>query len=451
MSAPAAPTTSGPSPTGLLERLGLHRPELRAWAMYDWANSVFMTTVVLVFPIYFAKVAAAGLPPEVASERFAWSTTLSLVLVALVSPVLGAFADITAAKKKMLAVTVMFGAAATALLFTVGPGEWRSGLLLFVLGNIGVSASFVFYESLLPHIASEGEIDRVSTAGYAIGYVGGGVPLALNLLWIQSPSSWGFADAGSATRFAFLVAALWWLVFSIPLFLRVPEPPSRRERGETERESPWRAAFGRLGGTFRELRGYRQAFLLLLAFLLYNDGIQTIIRMATPYGTEIGLSQGAMIGALVMVQFVAVPFAFLFGGLARWLGVKTTLFIPIAVYVIITVLAYRMRTARDFYVLAFLVATVQGGSQAISRSVFATMIPRHASAEFFGFWSVFEKFAGILGPAVFASVIAATGSSRPAILAIVVFFVAGGTILAFVDVAEGRARAREAEARLDAA
>lgn len=432
---------------GLLARLGLHRPELRAWALYDWANSVFMTTIIQVFPIYFTTVAAADLTEEDASFRFATATTVAMTIVAFLAPILGAIADHAGAKKKMLAASLAFGVLTTALLFFVSRGDWVLGLVLFILGNIGVTASFVFYESLLPHIASEDEIDRVSSAGYAVGYLGGGLLLVVNLLWIQKPELFGFADGESATRWSFLSAALWWLVFSIPLFRRVPEPPRRLETDETAGGGHLRGAFTRLGETLRELRGYKQAFLLLVAFMLYNDGIQTIIRMGTAYGTEVGIAQGSLIAAIVMVQFVGIPFAFLFGTLAEVLGVKRALFIPVAVYVTIPVQAYFMTTARDFFILAFMVATVQGGSQALSRSLFATMIPRHKSAEFFGFFGVFEKFAGVLGPAVFAAGISATGSSRPAILAIIVFFVLGGALLLRVDVEEGRRAAREAERR----
>jgi UMF1 family MFS transporter len=242
-------------------------------------------------------------------------------------------------------------------------------------------------------------------------------------------------------------AALWWLGFSIPLFRRVPEPPHVADAGPRPPGGPLRVAAIRLRESVRDLRSYPQAFLLLVAFVLYNDGIQTIIKMATMYGTALGISQGALIGALVMTQFVGVPFSFLFGSLAERLGPKRSVFIAIGVYVGITVLAYQMTTATEFFVLAFLVATVQGGTQALSRSLFATMIPRYKSAEFFGFYGVFDKFGGIFGPALFAAVIRATGSSRPAILAIVVFFVAGAALLYFVDVEAGRRAAREAEER----
>ncbi|HET6897937.1 MAG TPA: MFS transporter, partial [Vicinamibacteria bacterium] len=353
-------------------------------------------------------------------------------------------------KKKMMAVTVVLGVLVTACLYFVGRGDWKLGLALFIFGNIFINASFVFYESLLPHIASAEEIDRVSAVGYALGYLSGGLLLIVNALWIQHPAWFGIPDAATATRLSFLSAAVWWGVFSIPLFRRVPEPPSA-ERG---REGAWpvvKAAFLRLGDVLRDLREYREAFLLLLAFLLYNDGVQTIIRMGAVYGVEVGISSGALMAAIIMIQFVGVPFAILFGALAGRFGVKRMLFVPLVVYVVVVFVGYRMDSAVDFFVLAFLVATVQGGSQALSRSLFATMIPRSRSGEFFGFWGVFDKFGGVIGPFVFASMISATGSSRPAILALIVFFVAGGVLLWFVDVEEGRRHAREAEAALAAA
>jgi MFS transporter, UMF1 family len=448
---PLVPTQSTPPPARvpLLARLGLHRPELRAWALYDWANSVFMTTVLQVFQIYFPSVVAADMPRVAATERFAWATTLSMVIIALLSPVLGAIADDAGIKKKMMAVSVAVGVTATAALYLVGRGDVKLGLAVFIVGNIAVNASFVFYESLLPHIASADEIDRVSTTAYALGYVSGGTLLLVNAVWILHPAWFGLPDSAAATRLSFLTAAIWWALFSIPLFRTVPEPPPVHA-GPRPLTRVVAAGLGRLAGTLRDLRGYRHAFLLLLAFLLYNDGIQTIIRMGAAYGVEIGISTGTLIIAIIMIQFVGVPFAILFGSLAGRLGVKRTLFIPIVVYVAVAIVGYRMKTATDFFVLAFLVATVQGGSQALSRSLFATMIPRPRSGEFFGFWGVFEKFGGVIGPAVFASVISTTGSSRPAILSLIVFFVLGGVLLMFVDVDQGRRRARQAEAALAA-
>ena len=443
------------SRSSVLARLGLDRPELRAWAMYDWAASAMQTTVmVAVFPIYFVKVAGAGLTGGGATQRLATVNTIALVVIALASPVLGAVSDYGGNKKRFIAAFMAVGAAAVAGLFFVHTGDLTLASWLFVLALIGVAGSFVFYESLLPHLARGGELDRVSTAGYALGYVGGGILLALNLAWIQKPAWFGLPagpglDESAATlpaRLAFLSVAVWWLVFSIPLFRRVPEPPARLEPDEQRWQSPIRMAFVRLGETFRELRGYRQAFLMLLAFLIYNDGIQTIIKMATAYGTELGIDQSALIGAILLVQFVGIPCSFLFGMLAGRIGAKRALFLGLLAYTAISILGYYMKTAAHFYILAGLVGMVQGGTQALSRSLFASMIPQHKSGEFFGFFSVFEKFAGIFGPLIFAGTIEATGSSRNAILSVIGFFAVGAAILALVDLDAGRRQALAADA-----
>ena len=431
----------------LLERLGLGRPELRAWAMYDWANSAFQTTIIAaVFPIYFHNVVAADLGDALSTSRFAWATTFAIVIVALVAPLLGAIADFAAMKKKMLGVFVAIGVVATMAMFWIRAGDWKLALILFILGNIAVAASIVFYESLLPHLVSEKELDRVSSAGYAIGYLGGGVLLAINLLMIQRPGWFGIPDAGTAVRLSLASVGIWWLVFSIPLFRQVPEPQRRIEADESPTGSLVATGFRRLIETFHELRRYKQAFLLLVAFLIYNDGIQTIIRMATTFGSQIGIDQNAMITALLITQFIGVPFAFLFGMVAGRIGAKTAVFVGLGVYAFIITLGYYMTSAAHFYALAIMVGMVQGGTQALSRSLFASMIPRHKSSEFFAFFGVFERYAGILGPLVFAAMVDATGQSRNAMLAVLGFFVVGGAVLVFVDVDSGRRAARQAEA-----
>ena len=415
--------------------------------MYDWANSAFVTTIVAaVFPIYFNSVAGANLDPDVAAFRFAVATTIALAVVAVLAPILGAVADFAGIKKKMLGSFLGLGVMATACMFFIEQGDWQLGAGLFILGNIGAAGSFVFYDSLLPHIASHQEMDRVSTAGYALGYLGGGLLLAINLAWIQRPELFGIEGQGLATRLSFLSVALWWLGFSIPLFRKVAEPVRKIEADEQVGGKPFRAAFVRLGETLREIHGYKQAFLMMLAFLVYNDGIGTIIRMATTFGTEIGLPQESLITALLLAQFVGIPFTFLFGQVAARIGAKRAILAALSVYMGISVFSYTITTAGEFYFLALLVGMVQGGAQALSRSLFAGMIPRHKSSEFFGFFGVFEKFAGIAGPAVFAFMILATGSSRSAILSIVVFFIVGAALLATVDVEEGQRVAREADA-----
>lgn len=452
------PASSSPAPAGLWNRLlfslGLHRRELRAWAMYDWAVSAAQTTITTaVFPIFYVKFAGAGLTGTDASEAWGVTNTIGAILVAVLGPVLGAIADYKAAKKRFLALFMILGVGSTVAMFFIAQGQILLASVLFIVTLIGASASMTFYESLLPHIASGDEIDRVSTAGYAFGYVGGGLLLALNLLWIQKPELFGLpfgeglspADATLPTRLAFVSVGVWWLLFSLPVLRRVPEPPRTLEPDEQATDSALRVAFTRLGETLRELRGYKQAFLMMLAFTIYNDGIQTIIKMASVYGTEIGIQQSDLIAAILLVQFIGIPCAFLFGAIAGKIGAKNSVLFGLAVYTGICLFAYNMSTAREFYLLAILVGFVQGGTQALSRSMFATMIPKHKSGEFFGFFSVFEKFGGILGPLVFAVVINQFQSSQLAILSVIVFFVVGALLLLRVDVAEGEQAARLAD------
>jgi UMF1 family MFS transporter len=427
----------------LLSRVGLNRPELRAWAMYDWANSAFQTTVITaVFPRFFSDYAAAGLTATEATARFAWATTIAVTITALLGPVLGAIADVRGLKKTLLGISMAVGIVATAMMATIQQGGWQFAALVFMIANIGIAASFVFYDSLLPHIAAPDEIDRVSTAAYAMGYLGGGILLVLNLAWILSPATFGLSSSVAAIRLSFISVAVWWLVFSLPLFLQVPEPRPSYDAAEKQASSSIRGALVRLWHTFHELRGYRQAFLMLVAFLLYNDGIQTIIRMASIYGAEVGIDQNAQIAAFVLVQFVGVPCSFAFGAMAHRIGAKRAVFLSLAVYAGISLLGYFMTTAWQFFALAFLVGTVQGGSQALSRSLFARMIPKHKSSEYFGFFAVFEKFAGIAGPALFAASVTLFNSSRAAVLSVILFFVMGALVLTRVDVRAGEAQAQ---------
>jgi len=427
----------------VLNRLGLNRPELRAWAMYDWANSAFQTTIIAgVFPIYFKQVAAAGMPENLQDSRYLWATTIAIVIMAVIAPILGAIADAKPIKKIFLVVFVTVGVSATFGMWWIREGDWMLALGLFALGNIAVAGSIVFYESLLPFIAKPEELDKVSTAGYAIGYIGGGVLLAINILMIQQPAWFGLADAGVASRLSFVTVGVWWLLFSLPLFRRVAEPAIVRPGKSVTVGGTILEAFRKLGETFRELKRYKHALLMLIAFFLYNDGIQTIIRVAVLYGDGIGIDRGSLITALLLVQFIGVPCSFLFGALAGRIGAKKGIFIGLSMYLGITIFAYFMTTATHFYILAIGVGLVQGGTQALSRSLFASMIPKAKSSEFFAFFSVFERYAGILGPAVFA-IVAGDGSSRTAILSLIVFFIAGMLVLAKVDVAEGQRVARE--------
>jgi UMF1 family MFS transporter len=439
---------------GILERLGLHRPELRAWALYDWANSAVVTTIIAaVFPIYFYRVAGAGLSAGVGTRRYAVATVIAMAALALVAPLLGAMADLAAVKKKMLALFIGVGAPATAAMFLIHTGDWLLALVLFVIVQLSVAGTFVFYDSLLPHIATPEEVDRVSTTGYALGYIGGGLLLALNLAWIQFPSWFGLphgdnlsdAQATLPTRLAFLSVAVWWVVFSIPLFVRVPEATIRAADDADGSGRALRDTLAQLRETLRALRQYKQAGLMLVAFLIYNEGIGTIIKMAAIYGAEIGLEQGAMIGSILLVQFVGIPSTILFGALAGKVGAKSSIFLGLTVYLGIAILGYVLRSDTQFLILALLVGMVQGGTQALSRSLFASLIPKERSAEFFAFFALSEKLAGVLGPGLFTLTIIFTGSSRYAVASVILFFLAGGLLLSQVDVRSGRRAAQASE------
>ncbi len=446
-----------PTPHPLLERLGLHRRELRAWALYDWGISAAQTVIFAsVFQIFFVTYAAHGLGKTEGQQWWGYANVLGAVFVALLAPVLGAIADVRASKKQFLGAFTILGVGATAAMSTIGQGDILLATVLLVVTLVAATGSMTFYESLLPHIARGHEVDRVSTAGYALGYVGGGILLALNLLLIQFPAAFGLpagegltaAQASLPARLGFVSVGLWWLLFSIPLFRRVAEPAQLLETDEHRGAAPWRVALTRLGETLRALRTYQQAFLMMLAFMIYNEGIQTVIRMGAMFGEDLGFSQGALMGAILLVQFIGVPCAFAFGLIAGRVGAKRAVFAGLAVYVGICVFAYRMQTVQQFYLLAVLVGLVQGGTQALSRSLFASMIPRHKSGEFFGFFSVFAKFGGIAGPLVFTLMLGETESTRTAMLSVIVFFVAGILVLTRVDVAAGVRAAEAADADL---
>jgi MFS transporter, UMF1 family len=435
----------------LLERLGLNRPALRAWAMYEWAiTGMWAVVVATVFPIYFQTVLSGELPDHIATRNFAWATTIGIAIVAVVAPIMGAITDRIPIKKLMLGIFTAMGVLASASLYFISEGNWFLALAVFILINVGANGSTVFYDALLPHIATNKEIDRVSTGGFAMGYLGAGLLLTFVLLMIQQPGWFGLeGDPTLPVRLSFVCVGIWWALFAIPIFLRVPEPLPKLDPNEILIGSALQQALSRLVRTMRELRSYRNAFLLLLAYFVYGDGLGTIIRMAAIYGSELGIKQGALIGAVVMVQFVGVPFTFLFGDLAGRIGTKRAIYVGLFIYTIVSVLGYFMTTAVHFFILAFLVGMVQGGVQALSRSFFASMIPKYKSGEFFGFYGVIDKFAGVMGPTVMASVITMTGSSRFGILSIILFFVVGGILLYFVDETEGRRMAAAVQARAE--
>ncbi len=426
----------------ILERLALHRPELRAWAMYDWGNSAFFTTIVAtVFPIYFRTIVDGAMSKQETTQFFVWTSAAALGCMAITSPLLGALADHSGNRKRWLAAFLALGVGSVAGMIFVDVGDWILGAWLFAGANIGAAGTMVFYDALLPHVARDDEIDRLSMAAYGLGYLGGGLLLAVQLALILHPE-WIGVEKGSTlpTRIVLFSVAIWWLSFSIPLFRNVPEP---RPAAKTECDAhPILAGLRRLAQTARTIPRHRDAFLMLLAFLIYADGIGTVFRMAALFADELGFESNVIITALLLTQFVGVPAAMFFGWLAPRIGPKRAIMGALVIYVIACVVGSQMRETWHLFALAGLIALVQGGAQGLSRSLYASMVPREKSAEFFGIFAVSDRVAGVAGQLLFGAMIAIAGSTRIAVASISVFFVIGGLVLAFVNVDAGRRAAK---------
>lgn len=420
-----------------------HARAQQAWCFYDWANSAFATTVMAaLFPPFFRTLAVnAGFGETAATSLWGYVTAGALLLMALSGPWLGAMADSYGRRKAFLALFAGLGILATAFFAVLQGSQWKLAAFLYVLANFGFGSSILFYESLLPGLAQGSDMDRLSTRAYGLGYAGGGLLLVINLIMVTKPEMCGLSGPGQAVQVSFIMVAIWWALFSLPLFRWVPEMP----RTSTSAHPGWSGGFRRLAQTFRQIRRYRQLTVFLVAYWIYNDGIGTIIKMATAYGAEIGIGLSQMMGALVLTQVVGIPFAFLFGRLAVRMGAKRSILLALAVYARISVGGFFLQTAAHFYTLAGLVGAVQGGAQALSRSLFGSMVPRHRSAEFFGFYSMSGKLAGVAGPLIFGLVGQWTGTSRLGISALLVFFLAGGYLLTRVDEKAGAAEARRME------
>ncbi|NMB60869.1 MAG: MFS transporter [Chloroflexi bacterium] len=420
-----------------------------AWTMYDWGNSAFATTIMAaVLPVYYSSVAASTLSPNIATARWGFTTSIAALIVAILGPILGAIADFKGSKKRFLSIFMGLGVTATALLYLVTTGDWLLASILYIFGNIGFSGSLVFYDALLPYVAGSEEIDQVSSKGFAMGYIGGGLLLAINVLMIMfGETLFPGTDPTLMSRLSFLSVAIWWFVFSLPIFRHVSEPP-RRILEKEEGMNPIKVSLQRLGVTFKEIKNFQDLFLFLVAFFLYTNGIGTIITMSTIYGAEIGIGQTTLIGTLLMVQFVAAPFAIAFGWLAKKIGTKTSIYISLGIYTLIAIGGYFLSTEWQFWALGFAVATVQGGSQALSRSLIGRMMPKSKTAEFYGFFSVFEKFSSIAGPFLFGLVSTLMGESRLSIVSLIIFFILGMILLTKVNVERGIQVAQEEDKQM---
>ncbi|MDF2721336.1 MAG: transporter [Paenibacillus sp.] len=422
----------------------MDRQTVRAWVMYDWANSAFATTMMAaVLPIFYSDVAASTLANEqMATSYWGLTQSIAMLIVAVMTPILGAVADHSGFKVLFLRLFSYLGILASACFVFVGNGDYVLASFLFILGTIGFSGGNAFYDALLPDVAEPGKRDYISSKGFAFGYIGGGVLLVFNLLLIQKYSWFGLPDSLTGTYISFASVAVWWYVFSIPLFRRMKD----KRTGTSHTFSQYTAiGFSRVWNTFKRIKRYPELLKYLIAFWFFNDGISTIITMATIYGKEIGLGTTDLIAALVITQFVGIPFTLLFGKIAEKLGSKLSLYISLSIYVLIVIFGYFMTETWQFYALALVVGMVQGGSQSIARSIYSRLVPNDRPAEFFGFLSVSSKFSAIAGPFAFSVVGLATGSSRLGILALVVFFIVGIAMLAKVDLAKGEKESQAAQ------
>lgn len=429
-----------------MRRPFFRRPVL-SWALYDWANSAFATTVMAgFFPVFYSAL-TEDLSTEDSQFWFNMTLAAGSLGVAVAAPVLGAIADRGASRKRFLAVFAFLGILMTAALAWVHAGQWWVGLLLYGLGSVGFTGANVFYDSMLPTVAERKELDIVSAYGFAMGYIGGGLLFAVNVLMVQQPDLFGLASAGTAVRASFLSVAAWWALFSVPLLLFVEETPvPDAPRGL----AAVREGFGQLAGTLRKVRKMRVLLLFLVGYWLYIDGVNTVMKTAVFFGDRVlGLPSAALVTALLLTQFVAFPAALAFGWLGERIGPRRGILLGLAVYLGAVIYAWRwLDDSGDFYALAVAIGLVQGGVQSLSRSLYARMVPASMAAEFFGFYNMVGKFAAILGPLLMGLTPALVpgATTRDSILSLALLFVLGGILLWRVDPAAGARLADELDA-----
>ena len=400
-----------------------------SWALYDWANSAFATTVLVgLFPVLFNQYYAAGVDPEMTTFYLAvFGNSLSAFIVMLLAPTLGMVADRRGLKKRFLAFFTVLGVSATAGLYFVDGGNWMVAIALFTLAAVGFFGGLGFYDSLLVSVARPGERDRVSAWGYGLGYLGGGLLFVVNVTMVLKPSWFGIADAASATKLAFVSVAIWWALFALPLFLRVPEArPGVAAPGEA---MGWRE----IVAVFKRILGMKPVLMFLLAYWLYIDAVGTIAQLAVDFGIKLGFASDSLIKAILIVQFVSFPSAIAFGWIGTRFGARRGIYLALAVYVGVSCWAWFMQTETDFYLMATVVGLVQGGVQSLSRSYYSQLIPKESAGQFFGFYNMLGKFAAVLGPLVVGVTAALTGNARLALFMLVFFFLAGAFLLSRVQ------------------
>lgn len=406
----------------------LKRKKVISWALYDWANSAFATTVMAgFFPLFFKSFWAADLSPAESTAVIGTTNSLAGLFIMLLAPILGAYSDLGKLKKKFLAFFALLGVLSTGYLYFIPQGDWVIAASLYALAVVGFSGGNIFYDSLIVSVSKQDQRHKVSSLGFSMGYLGGGLLFVVNVLMYLNPAWFGLSSQSEAILWSFLSVAIWWAVFSLPLFMSVEEKSNTEiSKGLFENITE---AFKAVASTLREIKKHKRVAIFLIAYWLYIDGVDTIVRMAIAYGSDIGLDASSMITALLLTQFVGFPATLVFGIFADKIGFKKILTIGISIYILISFFAYYMSTALEFYILAGTVGLVQGGIQAISRSFFSNIIPMNKEAQFFGFYNLVGKSAVFLGPVLVSWVALIFGNPRYGILSLLFLFVPGLVLL----------------------
>lgn len=404
--------------------------EENSWIFYDWANSAYSIIITTaVFPLYYKAVATdAGVSMSNSTAYLGYTVAIATFILAMIGPLLGTIADYEGLKKKFFLFFFLMGTAATLSLAFVPGGNWLWLLIIYTITAVGFHGANIFYDAFLVDVTPEERMNKISARGFGLGYIGSTIPFIISIAIILLAGKEIIPlTTSTASRIAFVITAIWWFVFTIPMVKNV-----HQIHGIKREPNLLASSFRRLGGTFKEIRKYRTVFLFLLAYFFYIDGVGTIISMSTAYGSDLGISAENLLIILFVTQVVAAPFAILYGKLAQKFTGKKMLYVGICVYIIVCIYAFFMKTTMDFWILAMLVATSQGGIQALSRSYFARLVPKEKSNEFFGFYNIFGKFASVMGPLLVAVTAQMTGSSAYGVFSLIILFIIGIIILSRV-------------------
>ncbi|WP_312459407.1 MFS transporter [Proteiniclasticum sp.] len=394
--------------------------EERSWILQDFGNSAYSITITTaILPIFFKGVAASQLADATSTAYWGYANSLATLLIALLAPLLGTIADFKGVKKKLFAAFTLTAIISSALLATVGEGQWIYALVIYIITAVAFNGSSIYYDAFLTDVTTDDRMDDISSKGFGFGYLGGTIPFVLSLGLILSAENLGLTVT-FATQMAFLITALWWMVFTIPMLKNV------KQKYYIEGEpSKIKESFSVLWKTLLEITKNKMVLYFMIAYFFYIDGVHTVITMATAYGVDVGVDSDRLLIILVAIQLVAFPFAILYGKLAKLFGARKMIMAGIITYTVISIYGFFLKTELDFWILAMLVASAQGGIQALSRSYFGKLIPKNKSAEYFSIFNIFGKVSSIFGPLLMGIVISITGETRHGILSLIILFILG--------------------------